>query len=198
MKLFFRFHLPQTSQRALGKFLPLKKPPKIDSGQLIPPLFWTFLGGFWARKATVRMGFGNKIRMTLNQGVENLCLSLIWIWVLSKEFSETGLHKNCCACCQRPFLISSKVWKICKITFEHLVIILILPSCSNFTKNMVLTKFSPRNCLQRNWWHFTIWALWSLVSSIISVSFRRDWGTKLNLGVCFDWTRIWKQQQLQQ
>ena len=45
-----------------------------------------------------------------------------------------------------PYLISLKVWKIFKITLEHLVIVLILSSNSNFTKNIVLTQFSPQNC----------------------------------------------------
>ena len=60
------FGLRWGPQWAIGNFLPLKKSPKIGAGQLIPPLFRTFLGGFGARNASVQICFGNEIRMTLN------------------------------------------------------------------------------------------------------------------------------------
>ena len=82
------------SQRALGKFLPLKKSPKIDWGQNSHLFFWDFWGGFGARKATVRWGFVNKIRMTLKQSVGFLHLPLIWKWLFSKQFFESGLLVN--------------------------------------------------------------------------------------------------------
>jgi hypothetical protein len=44
-------------QRALGNFLPLKKVPKIDAGQLIPPLFW---GGFGPEKQLFGWVLGTK------------------------------------------------------------------------------------------------------------------------------------------
>ena len=73
------------SQRALGNFLPLKKCPKIGAGQLIPPFFRTVFGGFWAKNASVLIGFWNKIRMNLNDGAIFLHL------VLNLEITFQGI-----------------------------------------------------------------------------------------------------------
>ena len=79
MKFRFIFLSHQLTQRALGKFSPLKKSPKIDWGQFIPPLFWTFFGGFWARKATVRMAECWLFAFALNLEV-SFQQTFFWKW----------------------------------------------------------------------------------------------------------------------